>query len=330
MTNIAILGCGKIAYAMARMLRMMRDQGEQVCLYAAASRNAEKAKEFAISEGFSKAYGSYEEFVRDPAVDLVYIATPHSHHGEHMKLCIEHGKAVLCEKAFTATADQAREVLALAKEKNVLVAEAIWTRYMPSRKIIWEIICSGMLGDMRVLTANLHYPIEHIHRIREPELAGGALLDVGVYPLNFACMFFGTDFNRIESSVQLMETGVDRQESFSFYYPDGRAAHMTAGTSCRSDRQCLISGTKGYLLVDNVNNPLQITVYLESEDFAIPHNMAVPAQLTGYEYQVRACMKALEEGAIECPEMPHSESLRVMEICDHLRMQWGVRYPFEK
>ena len=329
MTNIAILGCGKIAYSMAKTLRMMRDQGEPVCLYAAASRDWARAQAFAESEGFARAYGSYEELVRDPNVQLVYIATPHSHHAEHMKLCIEHGKPVLCEKAFTANAAQAREVLALAREKNVLVAEAIWTRYMPSRRIIWEIICSGMLGEMRVLTANLHYYIENIRRIREPELAGGALLDVGVYPLNFACMFFGTDFSRIESSVQLMETGVDRQESFSFYYPDGRAAHMHAGTACRSDRQCMISGTKGYLTVDNVNNPARITVYLESENFEVPHNMPVPAQLTGYEYQVRACLKALEEGTIECPEMPHAESIRVMEICDHLRMQWGVKYPFE-
>ena len=329
MTNVAILGCGSIAHTMARTLAGMRDQGEPVCLYAAASRDLKRAQEFAEQEGFVKAYGTYEEMAADPNVDLVYIASPHSHHAEHMKLCIEHGKAILCEKSFTANAAQAREVLALAKEKNVLVAEAIWTRYMPSRRIIDDIIDSGAIGEPKMITSNLHYAIDHVRRIREPELAGGALLDVGVYPLNFACMFFGTDFNRIESSVQLMETGVDRQESFSFYYPDGRAAHMHAGTACRSDRQCLISGTKGYLTVDNVNNPLQITVYLESEDFAIPHNMAVPAQLTGYEYQVRACMKALEEGAIECPEMPHSESLRVMEICDHLRMQWGVKYPFE-
>ncbi|MDO4741374.1 MAG: Gfo/Idh/MocA family oxidoreductase [Eubacteriales bacterium] len=329
MTNIAILGCGKIAYAMAKTLRMMRDQGEAVCLYAAASRTLDKAQAFAASEGFAHAYGSYEELVKDPNVQLVYIASPHSHHAEHMKLCIEHGKAVLCEKAFTANAAQAKEVVALAKEKNVLVAEAIWTRYMPSRKIIWDTICSGALGEVKLLQANLHYLIEHIHRLRTPELAGGALLDVGVYPLNFACMFFGDDFVRMDSSVQMMETGVDRQESFSFYYADGRAANMTAGMSCRSDRSCLIAGTKGYLTVDNVNNPLKITLYKDEEDFSVAHDLPVPAQLTGYEYEVRACMKALEEGKIECPEMPHSDSVRVMEICDALRAQWGLKYPFE-
>ena len=329
MTNIAILGCGSIAYAMAKTLRMMRDQGEEVRLYAAASRDKAKAEAFCKSEGFEVAYGSYEEMADDPNVDLVYIASPHSHHGEHMKLCVSRGKAVLCEKAFTANAQQAREALALAKEKNVLVAEAIWTRYMPSRKIIHDLIAAGELGELRVLEANLHYPIEHIHRIRVPELAGGALLDVGVYPINFCSMFFGNDYVKIDSSVQLMETGVDRQESMTLYYADGRMASLSAGTTCRSDRRCLIAGTKGCLTVDNVNNPLRITLYKAEEDFAIPHDIPVPQQLTGYEYQVRACMEAMKKGEIECPDMPHSESIRVMEIMDELRAQWGVKYPFE-
>ena len=329
MTNIAILGCGSIAYSMAKTLRMMRDQGEEVCLYAAASRDMAKAEAFCRSEGFAHAYGSYEEMANDPNVDLVYIASPHSHHAEHMKLCIERGKAVLCEKAFTANAQQAREALDLAKEKHVLVAEAIWTRYMPSRRIIEKLIADGELGEVRVLEANLHYPIEHIHRIRVPELAGGALLDVGVYPINFCSMFFGNDYVKMDSSVQLMETGVDRQESMTLYYADGRMASLSAGTTCRSDRRCLIAGTKGYLTVDNVNNPTKLTLYKAEEDFDMGHDIPVPPQLTGYEYQVRACLEALRSGAIECPDMPHSESIRVMEIMDELRAQWGVRYPFE-
>ena len=289
MTNVAIMGCGKIAYSMAKTLRMMRDQGEAVRLYAAASRDLAKAEAFAASEGFEKAYGSYEELVRDDSVDLVYIATPHSHHGEHMKLCIEHGRAVLCEKAFTANAAQAKEAVALAKEKNVLVAEAIWTRYMPSRKIIADILAAGTLGEIKLLTANLHYDIIDIRRIHEPALAGGALLDVGVYPLNFASMFFGNDFVRMDSIVKMMDTGVDEQETFSLFYADGRVANLSAGTTCRSDRTCMISGKDGYLTVDNVNNPQKITLYLTKEDHAVAHDIPVPPQLTGYEYQVRAC-----------------------------------------
>ena len=329
MTHIAILGCGSIARTMAATLRGMRDAGEAVCLYAAASRDLARAQAFAAQEGFEKAYGSYEEMAADPLVDLVYVASPHSHHAEHMKLCIEHGKAVLCEKSFTGNARQAREVLALAKEKNVLVAEAIWTRYMPSRKIIDDLIASGAIGEPKLLTANLHYAIDHVRRIREPELAGGALLDVGVYPLNFCSMFFGNDVVRMESSVKLMDTGVDESESFSFYYADGREAHMHAGTVCRSDRRCSICGTKGYIVVENVNNPEKITLYLAQEDHKIEHDIPIPAQISGYEYQVRACMKALESGAIECPDMPHSETIRVMELMDALRAQWGVKYPFD-
>ena len=329
MTRIAILGCGKIARTMAATLRGMRDQGEAVCLYAAASRTLETAQAFAAQEGFEVAYGSYEEMVQDPQVDLVYIASPHSHHAEHMKLCIEHGKAVLCEKSFTANAKQAREVLALAKEKKVLVTEAIWTRYMPSRRIIDEVIASGAIGKPELLQANLYYSISQVRRIVEPELAGGALLDVGVYPINFCSMAFGNDFVRMESSVLKTETGVDRDENITLYYADGRAAHLSAGIACRSDRRCLISGTEGYLVVDNVNNPTQITLYRQEDDFAHGEDIPVPEQISGYEYEVRACMKALAEGALECPDMPHSETIRIMEIMDALRESWGIRYPFE-
>ncbi|MGN0776196.1 MAG: Gfo/Idh/MocA family protein [Candidatus Ventricola sp.] len=329
MTNIAVLGAGKIALAMAKTLRGMKAQGEDVCLYAVAARDLERAQAFCEREGFQVAYGSYEAMLADPKVDLVYVATPHSHHAEHMKLCIQAGKAVLCEKSFTANAAQAREVLALARERHVLVAEAIWTRYMPSLQILKEIMASGVLGDIKMLSASLFYPIDTVPRLIQPELAGGALLDVGVYPLNFACMIFGSDPVRIDSSVQLTESGVDYQESFTLHYADGRMAVLSAGMGTRCDRRCLISGSKGYIVADNVNNIHQIELFTEEDGFTVPKAFPVPEQITGYEYEVRACLRALKEGAVECPEMPHAETIRVMEIMDALRAQWGVRYPFE-
>ena len=329
MTNIAILGPGSIARSMAKTLRGMKEQGAPVRLYAAASRDIARAKAFCEKEGFEVAYGSYEEMVKDPNVDLVYVASPHSHHAEHMKLCIEHGKAVLCEKSFTANAKQAREVLALAKEKNVLVAEAIWTRYMPSLRIMKDIIASGALGEIKMVSASLFYVIDHVQRLIRPELAGGALLDVGVYPLNFACMILGSDPVRIESSVQLTDAGVDYQESFTLHYADGRMAVLSAGMGSRCDRRCLISGTKGYIVTDNVNNIRKIELFTDEDDYAAPKDFPVPEQITGYEYQVESCLRALERGDIECPEMPHAETIRVMEIMDELRGQWGVKYPFE-
>ena len=329
MTHIAILGAGKIALAMAKTLRGMKAQGEPVCLYAVAARELSRAQAFCAQEGFEVAYGSYEEMLCDPKVDLVYVATPHSHHAEQMKLCIEHGKAVLCEKSFTANAQQAREVLALAKQRGVLVTEAIWTRYMPSLEILREIIKSGALGDIKMLSASLFYPIEHVERIADPRLAGGALLDVGVYPLNFACMIFGSDPVRMDSSVQMTEAGVDYQESFTLHYADGRMAVLSAGIGSRCDRRCLISGSKGYIVADNVNNIHRIELYTDADGFTQPKVYPVPGQITGYEYEVRACLEALESGALECPQMPHAETIRVMELMDALRAQWGMKYPFE-
>lgn len=174
--NIGILGAGKIAGVMADTINRMTD----VKLYAVGSRSWEKANAFANEFAIDKAYGSYEELVSDDAIDLVYIATPHSHHYEQMKLCIEHGRNVLCEKAFTYNAAQAEEIADLAAKKNVYVAEAIWTRYMPSRQMINEILEFGVIGDVRTMTCNLSYPISNIERLTNPELAGGALLDVGV------------------------------------------------------------------------------------------------------------------------------------------------------
>ena len=329
MTNIAILGPGSIARSMAKTLRGMKAQGEPVCLYAAASRDLARAQAFCEKEGFEVAYGSYEEMVKDPKVDLVYIASPHSHHAKHMKLCIEHGKAVLCEKAFTANAKQAREVLALAEEKKVLVTEAIWTRYMPSLKIMKDIIASGAIGEVKMVSASLFYVIDHVQRLIRPELAGGALLDVGVYPLNFACMILGSNPVRMESSVLLNDKGVDYQESFTLHYADGRMAVLSAGIGSRCDRRCLISGTKGYIVADNVNNIHKIELFTAEDDYATGKDFPVPEQITGYEYQVRSCLRALERGEIECPEMPHAETIRVMELMDALRAEWGVKYPFE-
>ena len=330
MTNVAILGAGNIARQMAKTLRLMKARGDKVELYAVGSRDKARAEAFAQAEGFAKAYGSYEELLRDDGVVLVYIATPHSHHGEQIEQCVTHGKAVLCEKAFTATAAQAERALALAKEKGVLVTEAIWTRYVPMRRMLDELLASGAIGTPRVLTANLGYTIYDKERIRRPELAGGALLDVGVYVLNFAAMVFGTQVERMESSVRLMDTGVDMQESITLHYPDGRMAELMATAACNTSRRCWIYGDQGCAEVDNVNNPRRITLYANANDPAsVTRVIDAPPQLTGYEYEVLACLRALETGALECPEMPHAETLRIMRWMDTLRHSWDMRYPFE-
>ena len=218
--KVGMIGAGSIAGIMAGTIKEM-DCAQN---YAVAARDYGRAAEFAQKYGFEKACGSYEELVEDAGVELVYIATPHSHHYEHIKLCLNHGKHVLCEKSFTVNESQAREVLELAREKKLLLTEAIWTRYMPMRKTLDDVLLSGVIGRPYMLTANLGYIISGKERIMRPELAGGALLDVGIYPLNFASMVFGDEVDTITGTAVMTETGVDAQNSITITYKDGRMA----------------------------------------------------------------------------------------------------------
>ena len=322
--KLGIIGPGAIADIVASALVKV----DCIECYAVASRNLDNAKAFAEKFGFQKAYGSYEQMLQDPELELVYIATPHSHHYEQMMLCLEHGKAVICEKAFTMNAEQARKVKETAEEKGIYVAEAIWTRYMPSRKMIQDAIESGIIGTPHVLTANLSYPITHKVRILEPALAGGSLLDIGIYGLNFSVMHFGTDIQRIESSVQMTDTGVDGQESITIFYNDGRMAVLNHSIYCRSDRKGIIHGDKGYIVVENINNPSSIAVY-DTEDKLISFQ-EVPPQLNGYEYEFIEAVEQIEQGKTQSASMTLDESVYLMEMMDSLRKSWGLVYPQEK
>ena len=330
MIRFAILGAGHIAGKMAQTIRGMQARGEDVALYAVASRSIEKAQAFAGEWGAARAYGSYEEMARDDQVDLVYIATPNAQHAEHIRLCVEHGRAVLCEKSFTGNAAQAEEVLALARARGVLVAEAIWTRYMPSRQIINDLLAEGVIGEPTLVMANLSYNVAWKERIQSPALGGGALLDLGVYTLNFASMVFGDDVVQMDSSAGLFPTGVDHTENITLYYRDGRMAHLSSCALTPSDRRAVVCGTRGYLAVDNVNNPLLVEVFDDSRSGVPLRSIPMPEQITGYEYEVRACMRALAAGKTECPEMPHAQTLHIMRVMDALRAQWGVRFPFDE
>lgn len=319
----AILGAGRIAGTLAVTMQALAE----VECYAVASRSLQKAQAFAKQHGFQKAYGSYEEMLADEAVELVYIATPHSHHYEHMKLCIEAGKHVLCEKAFTTTKKQAEEIFRLAKERDVLVTEAIWTRYMPSREIINGLLAEGVIGEVKTLTANLSYAVSGKERIIRPELAGGALLDVGVYTLNFALMHFGNRIARKQSAAQLTETGVDGQNAITLFYEDGRLAVLNSGIYGMSDRQGIFYGSKGWMVVDNINNPLEVKIYNEKRELC--RTVSVPEQINGYEYEILETINCIQNHKRECPSMRHEDTLEVMEMMDAFRQEWGVRYPCE-
>lgn len=326
--KVAVLGAGNIARSMAAALRGLKERGEEIEPYAVGARDVSRAEAFAKEQGFEKAYGSYEELVSDPQVDLVYVATPHSHHYEHVRLAVEHGKNVLCEKAFTMNAAQAEELFALAGEKNVLLTEAIWPRYMPSRQMILDLIGSGVIGQVTSLSANLGYPLTHVERMTKPELCGGALLDLGVYPINFACMAFEGEISSVSSSCVKWETGVDAQNSMTLNFADGRMAVLYSSFLVQSDRLGVINGDKGYIEVQNINNPEEIRIF--DLNRTCIRTIPVPEQINGYEYEVLACKEALENGWTECPQMPHAETVRMMKLMDSMRKSWGVVYPMEQ
>lgn len=321
--KIGILGAGGIAATLAETMNKM----PEVECYGVASRNLEKSRIFIEEHGFEKAFGSYEEMLSDPEVELVYIATPHSHHYKNMKMCLEAGKHVLCEKAFTVNARQAEEIFALAKEKNLLVTEAIWTRYMPSRKMINDFLAENIIGEVRKLTANLNYCIWDKERIIKPELAGGALLDVGIYPLNFACMSFGDHISDIQSAVQMTDTGVDGENVMTLFYEDGKVAVLTSGIYGLSDRQGIFYGSEGYMVVDNINNPIGIKVY--NKDRKLIKDISVPEKISGYEYEILETIDCIKNHKLECPSMPHEDTIKMMNIMDGLRKEWGLKYPDE-
>lgn len=321
--NFAIMGAGGIAGVMAKTLAQM----PEVNRYAIASRDINKAEKFKAEYGFEKAYGSYEEMLLDKNVDLVYVATPHSHHCENAIAAMEAGHHVLVEKAFAVNAEQARKMIAKSKEKKLLLAEAIWTRYMPARQIINAVVSSGYIGEPTTLQANLGYAISHVKRIIEPELAGGALLDLTVYPLNFMSMVFGDNIKSMSGTVFKTATGVDGAENILVEYKDEKIATLFTTVYAETNADGIISGKKGYIRVANINNPEKIEIY--APHHSLIKTIEMPPQISGYEYEVRSAMKAIQEGKIECEEMPHSEIIQIMQWCDELRRQWNIKLPCE-
>ena len=321
--RVGIIGTGWIAEKAAITLNGLKE-----CeAYAVGSRKKETAEAFAAKWNIPKAYGSYTELIADPEVDLVYIGTPHSHHFDVTKEALMAGKPCLVEKAFMANYRQAKEVIDLAHEKKVFLAEAIWTRYQPVVQMMRDLIHSGRIGEPRLLTATLGYSMGDKPRIMRPDLCGGALLDLGVYALNFARMFFPADIVSMESQCVKSKTGMDLTNAICLILSDGMLCNLQSSAQCVGDNIGVIAGTEGNLIIDNINNPQKITV--NGPDRTYIETIHVPQQITGYEYQFLACRQALIDGLLEPREMPHEETLYIMQLMDSIREKWDVRYPMD-
>ena len=322
--RVGIIGTGWIAEKAAITLNGLTE-----CeAYAVGSRKKETAEAFAAKWNIRKAYGSYSELIADAEVDLVYIGTPHSHHYDVTREAIMAGKPCLVEKAFMANARQAKEIIDLAHERKVFLAEAIWTRYQPVVGMVRKLIDDGRIGQPRLVTATLGYSMGDKPRIMRADLCGGALLDLGVYALNFVRMFFPADIVSMDGHCVKSATGMDLTNAICLILSDGMLANVQSSAACVGDNIGVIAGTEGNLIIDNINNPQTITV--NGPDRTYVETIRVPQQITGYEYQFLACRQALIDGLLEPREMPHAETLYIMQLMDELRQQWGVRYPMDE
>lgn len=319
-----ILSTGGIAATFVRGLRDLPD----AAVVAVGSRTQAAAEAFGDEHGIARRHGSYAALAADPAVDVIYIGTPHNLHAENMRLCLEAGKAVLCEKPFTVNAAEAAAAVALARERRLFLMEAMWARFRPHMVELRRLLAEGVIGEPRMVRANFGFrrPLDPAHRLFAPELAGGALLDVGVYATSFVHMVFGAP-EGVVSAAHLGETGVDEQMAAILSYPGGRLAVITSATRTNSPRTAMVAGTEGYITIENPwYPPSALTLQKEGQE---PVRIEPPHTGNGYAYQAAEVHRCLREGLLESPIMPLDESVAIMATLDRIRAPWGLRYPGE-
>jgi predicted dehydrogenase len=319
-----ILGTGKIAHQFAAALRHLSDAQ----LLAVGSRSAESAGRFADKFEVARRFKSYAELVSDPEVEVVYVATPHSCHAENTRLALTAGKAVLCEKPFTINAAQAREVIALARQRKLFLMEAMWTRCFPLMQKLRELLAPDAIGEVRQLTADFGFRAEYQDesRLFGPEFGGGALLDVGVYPVSLSSLLFGPP-TRIVSAANLGPTGVDEEAAMILTHRGGETAILHTAIRLDTAQEAVITGIGGRIRIHSPWwRPVSMTL---SRDNQPDERFDFPLEGNGYEFEAREVMDCLRSGKLESPLMPLDESLSIMETLDALRTQWGLKYPME-
>jgi predicted dehydrogenase len=323
-----ILGTGQIARAFAEGLRDVPD----AALVAVASRTRETAQAFAgnfsVRPGAVRAHGSYEALADDPEVDAVYIATPHNLHADNALMCLHAGQAVLCEKPFTINRRQAREVIDLARHKKVFLMEAMWTRFLPAVREARRLIERGEIGQPRQVLADFGFCAEFDphSRLFAKELGGGALLDIGIYPLSIASYLLGP-VQHAQAQAVMSETGVDTQTAFSLRHRSGALSSCLCSITAATSSRLLVSGSKGSI---ELQTPFYMSQALTITDNAGASRTAnLPFLGNGYTHEAIEVGRCLRSGMTESPLMTLDETLDLMGWLDNLRAQCGVRYPYD-
>ena len=319
-----ILGTGAIAKQFVQGLRSVPDAE----VFAVGSRSEASATKFAEKRNIPRRHASYQDLASDPDVDVVYIATPHPFHAENATLCLQAGKAVLCEKPFCVNAAEAKRVVELAREKRLFIMEGMWTRFFPLMEEVRRLGSERAIGEARMLNVDFGFraDLDPASRLFDQRLGGGALLDVGVYCVSFASMVLGRPSGFV-GLPHLGETGVDEQASVILEHEGGRLANLSIGIRTATPQEATIMGTEGYVRIHAPWwRPKSMTIYRPKEESETVH---APVSGNGFNYEAAEVMRCLEAGKTESDIMPLDETVSVMRTMDGIRAAWGLRYPGE-
>ena len=321
-----ILGTGRIARAFAEGLRHVSN-GK---LEAIASRTMESARRFGDEWNVPRAFESYQALAESDEVDAVYVATPHTGHAEYSILCLKNGKAVLCEKPFAVNASQVAAMIEQARQSKILLMEGMWSRFPPLMDEIRSLLASGRLGEIRTLQADFGFKPasrDPDGRLLNPDLAGGSMLDVGIYPISLSFMVMGCPESFV-SEWNKGATGVDEQASYVFKYANGSMALLHSSLESETGQEAFISGTEGNLRIHKQCwKPQKMTIFHPQS--GVSESVEMPFEGNGFNYEAESFGNLLLEGELESPIMPLEESLRIMRLMDEIRSAWGLRYPME-
>ena len=322
-----ILGAGRIAHQFAQGLSVLPDAE----LVAVGSRTQQKADQFGAQYNLPRRHASYESLAQDPDVDAIYVATPHPMHKENSLLCLQGGKAVLCEKPFTINAAEAEELISYARSHKLFLMEGMWTRFLPLMGRVRDMLAHGVIGEVRMVAADLGFRanFDPQSRLFAPELGGGALLDVGVYTVSFASMILGAGSpTQVASMVHLGETGIDEQSAYLLGYDQGRMAILYTAVRTNTPHEGLIMGTTGRIRVHApLFHPAGLTLMVDGKADQV---MDIPFEGNGFNYEAAEVMRCLRAGKTESDILPLDETLAVMRTMDRLRAPWGLKYPSER
>ncbi len=320
-----LIGLGSIARRFVNDLIRVEDAE----VYAVASRSQAKADAFGAEFGASKCYSSYEDLVNDPDVDVAYIGTPHNLHLEHTLLCLNAGKPVLCEKPFAVNAKEAQVMIDCAREKKLFLMDAFWTRFFPVMVKLRELLADKAIGDVMLVQADFGFrsPIRPEQRHFNPDLAGGAFLDVGSYCLQLASMIYGKQPAEIVSQVAIGSTGVDELSVVICRYSEYEMATLTSAIRLGTPHQACIMGSEGYINIPRFWHPDELTLARAGQ---APETFRFPYEGEGFQYEINEVGNCIRGGLTESAVYPLAETLAIVQTLDRIRESWGLSYPFEE